>query len=63
MLSIWSGNTVIDRLHLHDSTPNGFAVIASPGGSSVDIIAMSDSGTLPAGRVSGGLLPLHHAMA
>src|SRR5207248_2090163 len=31
LLSIFSGSSVIDKLHLHDSTPNGFAVEKTAG--------------------------------
>jgi hypothetical protein len=51
MLSIFSGNSVIDRLRLHDSTPHGFVVEKTTG--SVNIVAITDPAHPPAG------LPLH----
>ena len=44
MLSIFSGNSLLDTLHLHDSTSNGFVVELPTvtGGSSVNIVAITD---------------------
>jgi hypothetical protein len=52
MLSIWSGNTVIDKLRLHDNTPHGFVVEAPTTGRSVNV-AISDPNHVPGG------LPVH----
>jgi hypothetical protein len=51
MLSIFSGNTVIDKLRLTDATPYGFAVEKESG--SVNIVAYSSPTTTPVG------LPIH----
>lgn len=50
-LSIFSGNSVIDTLRLHDATLSGFTV--QKGASSVNIIAITDPTNVPAG------LPVH----
>lgn len=51
MLSIFSGKSVIDRLHLTDDTAHGFAVEKAAG--SVNIVAISDPTNPPIG------LPIH----
>ncbi|HVY16240.1 MAG TPA: hypothetical protein VHB27_13530 [Rhodopila sp.] len=53
MLKIFSGDQVIDKLHLHDSTQHGFVVEAPTAGGAVKIVAITDPTHAPAG------LPLH----
>jgi hypothetical protein len=53
MLSIFSGGSVIDTLHLHDSTSNGFVVEPPTAGGSVYIAAITDLNNVPPG------LPIH----
>ncbi len=55
MLTIYSGNKIIDTLRLTDQTQYGFDVVKTSG--SVDVVALTGAGeTLP------GALP-HHAVA
>jgi hypothetical protein len=54
MLRIWSGQKIIDTVHLTDHTLYGFDVVKTSG--SADVVALASSGeTLP------GALPIHHA--
>jgi hypothetical protein len=56
MLSISSGNAVIDRLHLTDRTAHGFLIEKATG--SLNIIAITDPLHIPAAMLDNAL-PLH----
>jgi hypothetical protein len=53
MLSIWSGNRIIDTLRMHDGSPNGFVVEPDTAAGSLKIAAISDPNNPPIG------LPVH----
>jgi hypothetical protein len=49
MLKILSGSKVIDKLRLHDRTPNGFVVEPPTAAGSVHIVAITDTTNPPVG--------------
>jgi hypothetical protein len=53
MLTIWSGNKIIDTLRMPHGSPNGFAVEPDTAGGSLKIAAITDPSQPPVG------LPVH----